>query len=112
MKGPGPIPPGTYFIVDRPSGGVLGFGRDWLGNKGDWFAPLADDHSIEDSTLCDKATRGIFRLHPTGPLGLSEGCITIDAVKDFNAIRKQLKALPEEAIPNSGLTAYAKVIVA
>ena len=111
LKGAGPIPPGTYYIVDRPSGGVLGFARDWLGNKGDWFALLADDHSIDDSTLCDKVVRGNFRLHPKGPLGLSEGCITIDAVKDFIAIRKQLKALPKQAIPNSSFTTYAKVIV-
>ena len=55
--------------------------------------------------------RGNFRLHPKGPLGRSEGCITIEKLDDFNAIRKTLKSYPLEAIPNSELKAYAKVRV-
>lgn len=111
LKGVGPIPPGTYYIVDRPTGGVLGSVRDWLGNKGEWFALFADDGSIDDSTLCDQVARGNFRLHPKGPLGRSEGCITIDKLKDFNDIRDALKASPQESVPNSQLKAYAKVVV-
>ena len=111
IKGAGPSPPGTYYIVDRPTGGLLGEVRDWLGNKGEWFALFADDGSIDDSTLCDHVIRGNFRLHPKGPLGRSEGCITIDKHEDFNAIRDQLKACPLEAIPNSQFKAYAMVVV-
>ena len=111
IKGVGPIPPGTYYIVDRPTGGLLGSVRDWLGNKGEWFALFADDGSIDDSTLCDHVVRGNFRLHPKGPLGRSEGCITIEKLEDFNAIRDELKSSPLEAIPNSQLKAYAKVVV-
>ncbi len=101
----------AYYIVDRPTGGLLGAARGWLGNKGDWFALFADDGSVDDTTLCDKTIRGNFRLHPKGPLGRSEGCITIEKLDDFNAIRKELKALPLEAIPDSQLQAYAKVVV-
>ena len=111
LKSVGPIPPGTYYIVDRPSGGILGAALDWLGNKGDWFALYANDGTVDDQTLCDHTVRGNFRLHPKGPLGRSEGCITIELLADFNAIRKTLKSYPLEAIPNSQLKAYAKVLV-
>ena len=111
LKGVGPIPPGTYYVVDRPTGGTIGSIRDWLGNKGDWFALYSDDGSVDDQTLCDQNIRGNFRLHPKGPLGRSEGCITIDSLNDFNAIRKKLKSYPLEAVPNSKLKAYAKVLV-
>lgn len=111
LQGTGPIPPGMYYIVDRPTGGMLGAARDWLGNKGDWFALFADDGSVDDQTLCDKTVRGNFRLHPKGPLGRSEGCITLDSLDDFNAIRSKLKSYPLEGIPNSQIKAYAKVLV-
>ena len=111
LKGVGPIPPGTYYIVDRPAGGILGAVREWLGNKGDWFALYADDGSVDDQTLCDQTIRGNFRLHPKGPLGRSEGCITIESLNDFNVIRKTLKSYPLEVIANSQLKAYAKVLV-
>lgn len=111
LKSVGPIPPGTYYIVDRPTGGMLGSVRAWLGNKGDWFALFADDGSVDDSMLCDQTQRGNFRLHPKSPLGRSEGCITLDKLEDFNEIRGALKARPQEAIPNSQLKAYAKVLV-
>lgn len=111
IKGAGPIPPGTYYIVDRPTGGLFGDIRAWLGNKGEWFALFADDGSVDDSTLCDRVFRGNFRLHPKGPLGRSEGCITVNTAEDFGAIRDQLKACPLESIPNSQLKAYAKVVV-
>jgi len=54
MASKGPTPPGTYFIVDRQSGGI----RDWLRNqnpktsKREWFALYADDGKIDDETLC------------------------------------------------------------
>lgn len=111
LKGAGPIPPGTYYIVDRPTGGMLGPIRDWLRNKGDWLALFADDGSVDDVTLCNQVARGNFRLHPKGPAGRSEGCITIEKLEDFRAIREQLMSSPPESIPNSQLKAYAKVVV-
>ena len=112
LKGVGPIPPGSYYIVDRPEGGILGAIRDWLGNKGDWFALYADDGTVDDQTLCDHVVRGNFRLHPKGPLGISEGCITIESISDFKLIRNRLKSYPPQPIPGSQLQAYAKVVVA
>ncbi len=50
-------------------------------------------------------------MHPKGPLGRSEGCITIEKLDGFNAIRKTLKSYPLETIPNSELKAYARVRV-
>lgn len=111
LKGAGPIPPGAYYIVDRPTGGMLGPIRDWLRNKGDWLALFADDGSVDDVTLCNQVTRGNFRLHPKGPAGRSEGCITIENLEDFRAIREELMSAPPESIPNSQLKAYAKVVV-
>lgn len=111
LKGVGPIPPGQYYIVDRPAGGLLGAIRDWLGNKGDWFALYADDGSVNDETFCDQTIRGNFRLHPKGPLGRSEGCITVETLEDFKAIRKALKSYPLVAIETSQLKAYAKVLI-
>ena len=57
MEKNGPIPPGIYWIVDRPTGG---FGS-WLKKKekefrtgnvyDDWFALFKDDGSINDQTI-------------------------------------------------------------
>jgi hypothetical protein len=34
MEDVGPLPKGTYYLVDRQSGGVLGFLYDWWGAHG------------------------------------------------------------------------------
>ena len=62
--GVGPIPPGTYYIFDRQSGGLFGALRDLLNGHGEWFALYAVDGKIDDETFCNEVKRGNFRLHP------------------------------------------------
>jgi hypothetical protein len=107
----GPIPPGTYYIVDRQSGGLLGPLRDIFNDRKDWFALYAIDGSIDDITYCNMVKRGSFRLHPKGPLGISEGCITIESHVDFQHLRAMLKGSAQTAIPGMSLKAYGKVVV-
>lgn len=103
----GPIPPGTYYIVDRESGGFFGWLYDMFGQRGDWFALYANDRRIDDVAYCREVKRGNFRLHPKVGRGISKGCITIDKQSDFNKIRTILKSVKKHAIPNSALLAYA-----
>ncbi len=107
----GPIPPGVYYIVDRQSGGRLGFFRDLFSDKSDWFALYAMDKKVDDETFCNNVKRGSFRLHPKGNLGISQGCITIDKRADFNTLRTHIKASGQIAIPGSELKAYGRVTV-
>jgi len=110
--GEGAIPPGTYFIVERQTGGRLGWLYDAFGGQDEWFALYANDGSIDDQTFCNKVRRGEFRLHPKGPRGISQGCITIERKVDFMAIRNTLinaKRIPIPALP--GTLAFGTVIV-
>jgi hypothetical protein len=93
----GPIPKGTYYIVDRQSGGHLGFLHDWWNAHGfgstdrtQWFAlwnPRTGDY-----TMVDGIKRGNFRLHPQGPLGLSEGCITVVHRPDYDKLQSFIRS--------------------
>jgi len=96
----GALPIGKYYIVDRVSGGRLGWLRDWV--KGDWFGLYAADGRIDDVTFCDGVKRGGFRLHPKAGRGISEGCITLDRPTDFDVVRGILIATPKAFI--SGVT--------
>lgn len=109
--GVGPIPPGSYYIVDRQSGGMLGSLRDFFSDKSDWFALYAADGKVDDEVFCDKVKRGNFRLHPKGPYGRSLGCITLENQRDFNRVRLHLKSSRQVAIPGSALLAYGRVSV-
>ncbi|MBL1259565.1 MAG: DUF2778 domain-containing protein [Thiotrichaceae bacterium] len=107
----GPIPPGTYYIFDRQSGGLFGPLRDMFTGKDQWFALYAIDGKIDDETYCDKVKRGNFRLHPKGDRGISKGCITIDSKTDYQFLRGILKNAKQEAVPDSQFLAYGKVVV-
>lgn len=107
----GPIPPGTYYVFDRQSGGLVGPLRDLFTGKDEWFALYAIDQKIDDETYCNKAKRGNFRLHPRGDQGISQGCITINSRTDFQFVRGILKNTKQEAVPGSSLLAYGKVVV-
>ena len=72
----------------------------------------AADKKIDDEVFCNKVKRGAFRLHPKGPLGISEGCITIESQGDFMMISHMLKSSALEKVPNSEILAYGKVRVA
>jgi hypothetical protein len=107
----GPIPHGVYYVLDRQSGGLLGYMRDIFSDKSDWFALYAADGKIDDEIFCNKIRRGNFRLHPKGSLGISQGCITIDKRSDFYLLRTVLKASSQVAIPGTLLKAYGRVTV-
>lgn len=107
----GPIPPGSYYILDRQTGGRLGAIWDQIYRRQGWFALYADDGRVDDETFCDQITRGQFRLHPKGPAGRSEGCIVIDDPVDFHRLRALLSCHRPQPIPNSNLSAYGKVTV-
>jgi hypothetical protein len=107
----GPIPPGTYYIFDRQSGGLLGPLRDLFHDHSQWFALYAIDGKINDETFCNQVKRGAFRLHPRGVLGISQGCITLDSAIDFQMLRARLKVSGQTSVPGSNLKAYGRVIV-
>ncbi len=111
IAGSGPIPPGTYYIFDRQSGGLRGPLRDLFTNKDEWFALYAIDEAIDDQTYCDEVKRGQFRLHPSGPLGISQGCITVEKASDYQRLRAMLKGTEQIKVPGSELLAYGKVVV-
>ena len=79
--------------------------------RSEWFALYAIDGKIDDETYCNKVKRGLFRLHPKGDLGISEGCITIESRKDYQKLRAILKSVTPVTIPGSPLKAYGTVVV-
>ena len=113
----GPLPTGTYYIVDRQSGGKLGWLRDaikdtWSGiDHSSWFALMRDDGRLDDETFVGKVRRGEFRLHPVGPMGISEGCITLNRLDDFTRLAAALRGGKKVAIPKGGGLAYGTVEV-
>ena len=112
----GPLPPGRYYIVDRQSGGRLGWLRDWFSShwsvdRNEWFALYRDDGTIDDVTIINGVSRGAFRLHPIGPARRSDGCITLLSLSDFLKLRGFLKREGlHTVIPGKGL-AYGTVDV-
>jgi hypothetical protein len=113
----GPLPAGTYYIVDRQSGGMLGWARDLWSEDGygttdrtKWFALW--NPSTGDTTMTDGIRRGSFRLHPEGPQHLSEGCITVGSHIEFDQLRQFiLSRKPDLPVPRSSLRAYGTVDV-
>ena len=111
VEGLGPIPPGKYYIFDRQSGGILGPLRDIITGRDEWFALYAIDSKIDDEIYCDKVKRGLFRLHPKGPQGVSQGCIVINSWSHFQTIKALLEKTKTELVPETGLEAYGTVTV-
>lgn len=107
----GPIPTGTYYILDRESGGLFGQLRDRIKGKHDWFALYAVDNRIDDIAYCNEVQRGNFRLHPKGTWGISRGCIVVKKPTDFHRLRSILKNTSPSPIPGTALLAYGKVVV-
>jgi hypothetical protein len=107
----GPIPPGTYYILDRESGGLLGPLWDRIKGKADWLALYAMDNRIDDITYCNEIKRGNFRLHPKGAYGISKGCVVIDKPGEFQHLRSVLRSIKPASIPGTRLSAYGKVVV-
>jgi hypothetical protein len=115
----GPLPPGTYYILDRNSAGHLGWLRDAFHSYFNgydvtkWFMLWRDNGNgkVEDSTLFNGVMRGQFRLHPIGPLGLSEGCITVMDVNQFDSLRDYLLRSPQAFVPGTSIRYYGTVTV-
>ena len=108
----GPIPPGQYYIFDRQSGGRMAALREAFGtSKEGWFALYKDDGQIDDQVICESISRGQFRLHPKGPLGISQGCITIDSESDIQRLRALLRSIPAVAVAGTSLKAYGIITV-
>lgn len=106
----GAIPSGSYYIVNRESGGLLGSIRDHLLQRTDWFALYAADASIDDKLFCNEVERGNFRLHPKRGTGNSKGCIVINRERDFQILRQML--LNHGTTPVSGnIRAFGRLVV-
>ncbi|QIQ74895.1 DUF2778 domain-containing protein [Pseudomonas coronafaciens] len=103
----GPLPPGRYYILDRESGGRFGWAREPLSDffartdRSHWFSLYRDDGSIDDATTVNNVIRGNFRLHPIGPLGLSEGCVTMISEIAFNQLSIYLHNMDGDRIPGT-----------
>ncbi len=111
LQGIGPIPPGTYYIFDRQSGGLLGPLRNLFNDHSNWFALYAIDNKIDDETYCNQVKRGNFRLHPKGFTGRSEGCVVIDKVSDYLSLQAILKRSVQVEVPGIKLKAYGRLVV-
>ncbi|MCC8396900.1 DUF2778 domain-containing protein [Paraburkholderia sp. MMS20-SJTR3] len=116
-KNIGALPEGTYYLVDRQSGGRLGFVRDTWNAYGfgstdhrEWF--MLWNPATGDKTNIYGIERGNFRLHPAGPQGLSEGCITVKRPYDFQRLAAYIRSHGMKvAVPGTSMKAYGTVIV-
>jgi len=117
VKNVGPLPKGTYYLVDRQSGGHLGFLYDtwdaygWgTTDRRNWF--MLWNPTSGDMTNIEGVKRGNFRLHPVGVRKLSEGCITVLYPYEFDRLQKFIRShaasLP---VPGTTLRAYGTVEV-
>lgn len=78
--------------------------------KAEWFALYRDDGKLDDYTRISGVRRGNFRLHPSGPAGVSLGCITLQHRTDFLAIRQALLTTPQVKL-SGGLMSYGTIEV-
>ncbi|HBU6130012.1 MULTISPECIES: DUF2778 domain-containing protein [unclassified Enterobacter] len=115
VKNIGPLPPGKYYIVERPRS--IGtrvkdfFATKYTGSDHSiWFALYRDDPSIDDVTFFEEVARGNFRLHPAGYEGISNGCITLPSPAHFHILREALLRTPQTLVTAS-LSAYGTVQV-
>lgn len=107
----GPIPVGSYYIVNRESGSwkniIRAFGIDaWkylvhgaVNDHSKWFS-LISTVSRADNLNASKIARGAFRLHPVNSdgMGVSEGCITLSKYSQFYVLRSMLLATDPKKI--------------
>ena len=116
VGGVGPIPPGLYYIVDRPVGGRIPGIEAWFhdlisnSDRAHWFALYAKG-TLNDFTFVQGVKRGNFRLHPIGREGISEGCITINSQAAFDQLESFLRSQPPAYIPGTKIRYYGTVTV-
>lgn len=112
----GPLPPGKYYIVDRPTGGRMGGINDLTNsllsgsNRSLWFGLYREDDHLDDITFIDQVQRGTFRLHPAGYSGVSEGCITFPNHSHYAILRGALLQTSTIRV-SASLTAYGTIQV-
>jgi len=109
----GPIPKGRYYIVDRQTGGAMGWLRDSvraaLGNDPTkWFALVPIDGNTDDCTVVNGIVRCGFRLHPGRR---SQGCITFSKGNEFLKLRDLLEKTTKGVIPGTNRSYYGTVTV-
>lgn len=117
----GPIPPGRYWVVDRPGGNVWSQFKtgikdvynhmvyDAQFNHNEWFALYRNDGKIDDYTWITGVARGNFRLHPGR---VSKGCITLVHDSDYALIRHMLLRTMKQQVPGKeNLMAYGTIEV-
>ncbi|EXU74571.1 DUF2778 domain-containing protein [Erwinia mallotivora] len=115
------IPPGTYWIVDRPTGSLLNQIRSeaidmyhlYKNHHSEWFG-LYSAQTMSDHVFVNGARRGSFRLHPlnTDGSGVSWGCITFYRSSEFQILRRSLLNRKKVRVPGSnGLMAYGRIDV-
>jgi len=104
-KDKGPIPTGTYYIVDRPAGG-----RNFIRNyqRRDWFALFRNDGVIDDQTIINGVTRGNFRMHAGSR---SDGCVTFQYSDQFAKVSKILQNTTTSTIPGTTIKYYGTLTV-
>jgi Protein of unknown function (DUF2778) len=114
----GPLPRGRYYILDRQSGGHLGWLYDFLRTHGygtdrnEWFALYRNDGAIDDVTYVNGVRRGAFRLHPIGPQRRSEGCIALVNPAQFKQLSTYLRSGgPTLTVPGTSVKAYGTLEV-
>ncbi|MEE3663223.1 DUF2778 domain-containing protein [Brenneria sp. g21c3] len=115
------IPPGTYWIVDRPAGSrlnriraeIIDLSNFYKSDHSEWFG-LFSSQTMSDHVFVNGMRRGSFRLHPlnTDGTGVSWGCVTLYRSSDFQILRKSLLARKKVRVPGGkGLMAYGRIDV-
>lgn len=113
----GPLPHGTYYILDRQSGGRLGAVVDTMNDlangtqRQDWFSLYAATPPASDFLTIKGVRRGNFRIHPVGYWGVSEGCITLPNIENFYTFRTWLTSHATSKIPGTEIDHYGTVTV-
>lgn len=115
------IPPGTYWVTDRPAGSLyhrvraeaIDAAHIYRNHHSDWFA-LFSDKTKKDSLNVNGTNRTGFRLHPLNSdgTGVSWGCITLRRYSDFQHLRRLLLQRGTFPVPGgNGLMARARIDV-
>lgn len=113
----GPLPLGKYYILDRESGGYMGRIRQPVSDliaetdRSEWLSLYRDDGIIDDQTSINNIQRSAFRIHPIGPKGISEGCITLFSPLAFESLRHYIRNRQGETLPGRKIKYYGIVEV-
>ncbi|MFP3849154.1 DUF2778 domain-containing protein [Pseudomonas sp. W5-01] len=108
----GPLPLGRYYILDRESGGMLGWLRQPVNDyfaetdRSEWLSLYRDDEVVDDMTTINHIQRSAFRIHPVGPRGISQGCVTLTSQLAFDELRTILRNRPGEILDDRNIKYY------